>query len=146
MRLAAAADPAQFEFAQTRSEEIHAELWAIVEENVRQGRESAIMALFVASINEVIDVHSLRLAAVNLRLPRVLGVLMYGVLLLSFLLVGVANSGNQKRDFAAMVLFAMVFVAAMMIIIDLDRSQQGTITVGQTALTDLLQQMTAPAP
>ncbi len=68
------------------------------------------------------------------------------VLLLSFLLVGVANSGNQKRDFVAMLLFAMVFAAALMIIFDIDRPLQGTITVSQTTLTDLLRQMTPPAP
>ena len=64
VRLAAASDPTQLESTITRSEEIHGELWSIVEDNVRQGQESDIMALFIESINEVIDVHTLRLAAV----------------------------------------------------------------------------------
>ena len=144
VRLAAASDPAQFESAITRSEEIHGELWSIVEDNVRQGKESDVMALFVESINEVIDVHSLRLAAVNLRLPRLLGVVLFAATVLSFLLVGVANSSDGKRDFAAILLFGLAFVAVLMIIVDLDRPQEGLLTVSQTALSDLLDKMTTP--
>jgi hypothetical protein len=147
VRLAAAADPERlFEATVTRSEEIQSELWSIVENNVRQGWESDIIGLFITSINEVIDVHSLRLAAVDLRLPRLLGVVSYAATLLSFLLVGVANSGDKKRDFLAILLFALAYVAVLMIVIDLDRPQQGLLTVSQTALTDLLRQMTAPIP
>ncbi len=146
VRLAAAADPALLESAITRSEEIHGQLWSIVEDNVSQGRESDVMALFVESINEVIDVHSLRLAAVNLRLPRLLGVVLYAATVLSFLLVGVANSADRKRDFFAILLFALAFVAVLMIIVDLDRPQQGLLTVSQQAMSDLLRQMTTPVP
>jgi hypothetical protein len=142
VRLAAAADPAVLESAVTRSEEIHGELWSIVEDNVSKGQESDIMALFVDSINEVIDVHSLRLAAVDLRLPRLLGMVLYAATLLSFLLVGVASSADGKRDPVAILLFALALVAVLMIVVDLDRPQQGLLTVSQTALSDLLRQMT----
>ena len=128
----------------TRSEEIHGELWSIVEDNVRQGKESDITALYVESINEVINVHSLRLAAVNLRLPRLLRVVLFAATVLSFLLVGVANSADGKRDFAAILLFALAFVAVLMIMVDLDRPQEGLLTISQTALSDLLQQMAPP--
>jgi hypothetical protein len=145
VRLAAAADlTTLLESAMTRSEEIHGELWSIVEDNVRQGQDSDIMALFVESINEVIDVHSLRLAAADLRLPRLLGVVLYAATILSFLLVGVASSSDGKRDPIAILLFALAFVAVLMIIVDLDRPQQGLLTVSQRALSDLLGQMTTP--
>jgi hypothetical protein len=146
VRLAAAADPALFDSALARSEEIHGELWSIVEDHVRQGRESAIMALFVDAINEVIDVHSLRLVAVDLRLPRLLGLVLYAATTLSFLLVGVASSADQKRDLLAIFLLALAFVAVLMIVVDLDRPQQGLLTVSQAALSDLLRQMTTVAP
>ena len=146
VRLAAASDQTQQESAITRSEEIHGELWSIVEDNVRQGKESDITALYVESINEVINVHSLRLAAVNLRLPRLLRVVLFAATVLSFLLVGVANSADGKRDFAAILLFALAFVAVLMIMVDLDRPQEGLLTISQTALSDLLEQMTTSVP
>jgi len=141
VRLAAAADPALLESAVTRSEEIHGELWSIVEGNVRQGQESDIMGLLVESINEVIDVHSLRLAAVDLRLPQLLWMVLYAATMLSFLLVGVANSADAKRDPFAILLFALAYVAVLMLVVDLDRPQQGLLTVSQTAMSDLLRQM-----
>ena len=141
IRLAAASDATQYEAAVVRSEAIHGQLWSIVKD-VTQASESAIMALFVDSINEVIDVHSLRLAAVQLRLPRQLGTVLYVATLLSFLLVGISSSANGKRDIFTILLFALAFVAVFMIIVDLDRAQEGLLTVSQTALSDLLAQMT----
>jgi len=146
VRLAAASDPAVFESTLTRSEEIHMQLWSIVEDNVRLGQDSEIMALFVESINEVIDVHSLRLAAVDLRLPRLLGTVLYASTILSFLLVGVASSSDGKRDLIAILIFALAYVAVLVILVDLDQPQRGILNISQTALSDLLQQMTEHAP
>lgn len=145
-QLAAAADPEQLGSALSRSEEIHGQLWSIVEDNVSQGQESGIMALIVDSFNEVIDVHALRLAAIDLRLPRLLGLVLYAATVLSFLLVGVASSAVGKRDSFTILLFALAFVAVLMIIVDLDRPQQGLLTVSQTAMEDLPRSMAAPTP
>ena len=142
LRLAVAEDLGLFDSGLKRSEEIHSELWSLVEDSVSQGQESATMALFVDAINEVIDVHSLRLAAFDLRLPELLWLVLYAATVLSFLLVGVASSADGKRDLLAILLFVLAFVAVLMIIVDLDRPQQGILTVSQTALSDLLRQMT----
>ena len=114
----------------------------IMEDNVRRGNESAIMGLTVDSINDVIDVHSERLFVANLRLPRLLGILLLLATVLSFMLVGVASSADRKRDTSAMIIFALVFVAVLIVIVDLDRPQEGLLTVPQTAMTDLLRQIT----
>ena len=142
VRLTGATDEEMLESALIRSAEVHGELWAIVETNVQQGEESDTMGLYVESINEVIDVASERLAAATLRLPRLLGIVMYVAVLLSFLLVGIANSGDGKRDFFALMLFALALVAVLMIIVDLDRPQQGLLTVSQQWMEDLIQGMT----
>lgn len=144
IRIEAANDPSLLDATATRSEEIHNELWAIMEENVQRGDESAIMGLTVESVNDVIDIHSERLFVANLRLPRILGILLFLATILSFLLVGAASSADRKRDTAAMVLFALVFAAVLIVIIDLDRPQEGLLTVPQTAMTDLLRQITPP--
>ena len=144
VRLAAAEDESLFDATKARSEEIHNEIWSIVEDVVGQGNNSDITALFVESINEVIDVHSDRLAAIDLRLPELLWMVLYAASVLSFLLVGVSSSADGKRDPLAILLFALAFVAVLMIVVDLDRPQQGILTVSQSAMSDLLRQMTAP--
>jgi hypothetical protein len=144
VRLSMVEDPSLFDSVMDRSEGIHGELWSIVEDNVNQGEESATMALFVDSINEVVDVHLLRLTAYELRLPELLGVVLLAATVLSFLLVGIASSSDGKRDPFTIMLFALAFVAVLMVIVDLDRPQQGLLTVSQSAMQDLLQSMTAP--
>jgi hypothetical protein len=142
IRVAAANDPTLYDAVATRSEEIHNELWAIMEDNVGRGNDSDIMGLTIESINDVIDVHSERLFVANLRLPRVLGILLLLATILSFMMVGVASSADRKRDRSAMIIFALVFVAVLIVIVDLDRPQEGLLTVPQTAMTDLLRQIT----
>jgi len=141
VRLAAAADLAHMESAMTRSEEIHGQLWSVVEDNVSQGQDSDIMALFIESVNEVIDVHTLRLTAAEMRLPRIFGLMFYAAAVVSFLLMGVVDSSDGKRDPTATILFAVALVAVLMIIVDLDRPQEGLLNISQTAMSDLLGQM-----
>jgi hypothetical protein len=146
IRLAAASDSSLIESTLTRSEEIHTQLWSIVEQVASSDGDSELFALFVESINDVIDVHSLRLAAIEQRLPKQLGIVLYAATLLSFLLVGVASSADGERNMMAILLFALAFVAVFMIIVDLDRPQEGLLTVSQTALSDLLKQMSSVVP
>ncbi len=142
VRLAPATDRTLFESSLARSEEIQVQLWRIVAEQVNQGEESATMALYVESINEVIDVHTLRLTAIERRLPRRLGIMMYGAIILSFLLMGVAASRDEKPlPRLATLLYALALTAIFVIVVDLDRPQGGLVTVSQQALADLLNLM-----
>lgn len=141
IRIAAADDASLFKAVVLRSEEIHNELWAIMEEGVRAGYESDIMGLTVSSVNDVIDVHATRIYVATLRLPEILGFLLLLATVLSFMLVGIASSADRKRDTAAIVIFALVFAAVLFVIVDLDRPQEGLLRVPQTAMTDLLRQI-----
>ncbi len=141
VRIVGAADPAHLESAMTRSEEIHGELWSIVEDNTSQGQSSDIMALFVESVNDVIDMHTLRLTAGQMRLPRLFGFMFYAAAMVSFLLMGMVDSSDGKRNHTATVLFALALVAVLMIIVDLDRPFEGLLTISQTAMSDLLDMM-----
>jgi len=142
VRLDAANQVVTLRVAIERSEIAHNEMWRIIERNVNEGRKNDIMASLVESVNDVISTHSLRLTAAIKRLPKILGIVLVVSTILSFSLVGVASSADRKRDTSAIFLFALVFMAVFMIIVDLDRPQEGTLTVSQTAITDLLRQIT----
>jgi len=142
VRLEAANQQIELPVAMTHSEEIHKKLWAVVENNVRQGNDTDIMTSLVESVNNVINTHNRRLTAATKRLPRILGITLLAATLLSFLLVGVASSADRKRDTAAILIFALAFIAVQMIMVDLDRPHEGMLTVSQTAMTDLLRQIT----
>lgn len=141
VRLDAADQLIDLQEAIARSETIHRALWKIVEGSVKRGNESDIMTTVAQAINDVINIHSLRITAATKRLPIILGVVLIAATILSFLLVGVASSADRKRDIAAVSLFALAFIAVMIIMVDLDRPQQGMLTVSQTAMMNLQRQI-----
>jgi len=141
LRLDAANQVVKLPYAVSQSERIHGEMWIIIERSVKQGNDSDIMTSLVDAVNDVIKTHSLRITAAHKRLPRILGLVLIMSTILSFSLVGVASSVDRKRDTAAIFLFALVFTSVLMIMVDLDRPQEGTLTVSQTAMTDVLRQI-----
>ena len=141
VRIAAANLEMELPRALERSEEIHGDLWIIIERSVKQGNDSDVMATLVEAVNDVIKTHSIRLTAALKRLPKILGLVLITSTILCFMLVGVASSADRKRDTPAILLFAIVFTAVLMIMVDLDRPQGGTLRVSQTAMADVLRQI-----
>ena len=60
----AALDPSKLAEMRDRSEQIHAELWSRAEMVARANAQSPVAALYIQSLNEVIDLHTKRAVAV----------------------------------------------------------------------------------
>ena len=143
----AAVDPAKLEEARGRSEEIHNQLWSIVEGQVGQNQDGDTAKLFVDVVNHMFDVYGQRLAAVSdLRLLPLMWQVLYGTALLTFFVVGLVSSVDGKRNAIVWILLALVLAAVLMLIADLDRPQAGLLTVSQHTLRDLQREFAAPAP
>jgi len=143
----AGVEPEKLDEAIRRSEEIHNQLWSIVEGQAREYPDSVMLGLFVDAVNEVIDVHSLRVVAgSSLRIPPLMWLVFYGTTVLSFFLVGIASSADGKRNLIGILLFALALAAVLLLLVDLDRAQEGLLNVGQKALIDLQRQLAAPMP
>ena len=84
-----------------------------------------------------------RLTAAQLRLPRKYGIMLTTVALMSFLLIGIASSSDEKRAYIPILIFVLAFMAVFLIVVDLDRPQEGFVTVSRQSMSDLLQSMTA---
>lgn len=141
VRLAPTENPELLELSVLRSEEIQHALWTDVKELVLAGEESATMALYVESINEVFDVHLSRITAAERRLPNRYWQLLMTAMFFSFLLIGIASSADKRRAYTPVVLYAFAFMAVFLIVIDLDRPQEGYITVSQQAMDTLLRRI-----
>jgi hypothetical protein len=143
----AAVDPANLEEARRRSEEIHNQLWLIVEGQAGDYSDSGTAKLFVDAVNHMFDVYGQRLAAVSsLRLRPLMWQVLYGTAVLTFFLVGLVSSVDGKRNAVVWILLALVLAAILILIADLDRSQEGLLTVSQQALWDLQGKFGTPAP
>lgn len=131
----------------SRSEHLHAQLWAHTVAVGERHATSIVFGLFVQSLNEVIDLHAKRVAAgLRNRIPGAIWVALFAVAALSLAAMGYhAGLSRTSRSLAEMAV-AIAFSVVIGLIADLDRPQEGTLTVSQQALIDLRQSMQESRP
>jgi hypothetical protein len=138
-------DQAQLEANFARSDEIQNELWAIAESLAKGSASSEVFALYISSLNDMIDLGETRLTAiVYARVPEtVIWLLILGAAL-TLGMVGFQAGLHRRRSLISAVVLVVVLGAVIMLIVDLDRPRQGLIQVTQQPLIDVIQQMGAP--
>ena len=141
LRLAAHLDPAQLAAVVTRSEEIHNELWASAEVIAVESPLDTI-SLYISAVNEVIDLHAERVAVgIDIRIPPTILLGVYIVALFTMFLVGVQTGYGEKRNYLALVVLVLILAVVFLLIVDLDRAQEGLLRVSQLPLYDLQRQL-----
>jgi len=147
IRLEAVTDPDTTAYALARSEEIHTELWNRAEViAVTASPNSDMVALFIESLNEVIDVHTERIVVGFFRIPLNIWLAVYFIALLTMAMVGFQNGVTGNRAFVTQLVMILAFAGVILLIVDLDRPQEGFIQVSQQALIDLQRQLHATGP
>lgn len=123
-----------------RSEEIHNELWTRAEA-VAQESPSPTTALYIASLNEVIDLHTERInVALVVRLPWGILLSLFLIAILSLALVGLHAGYAESRNLIALVTLVLVLAVVFLLIVDMERGQQGMLRVSNQSLIDLQRQ------
>jgi hypothetical protein len=120
-----------------RSVQIHDLLWkdAVVSAQANPG--SIPTGLFIQSLNELIDLHSKRLAAsLRSRIPVVIWGALYVLAVLSMAMLGYQAGLARSRPSAATLFLAAAFSAVLVLIADLERPGEGLVRVSQQALID----------
>jgi hypothetical protein len=124
-----------------RSEELQAELWTIAE-GVARTEGSDVVALYIESLNEVIDLHTERVVAgVYSRVPPTILWLLVSGVILSLGLVGYDAGQNGRRSPIIAIVLVLSLGAVIWLVVDLDRPQDGLISTSQQPLIDLQEQL-----
>jgi hypothetical protein len=120
-----------------RSERIQGELWSRVERLAGQDR-SPVAALFVQSVNEVIDMQGKRvtLALRNTLPPSILSTL-YAVAILTLVVMGFESGHRRLLSSLPAVALTVTLAMVVALIVDLDRPREGFMQVSQQAMVDL---------
>jgi hypothetical protein len=122
-----------------RSEQLHVLLWKLVEQMTASESPNPVMSIYIASLNEVIDLHTTRLAAITTaRIPYTLYLAMYMVAMLALLMLGFHSGITGQRDIIVTVVLIFIFSTIMLLIIDLDRSWAGFLRTSQQPMIDLV--------
>jgi hypothetical protein len=134
-------DRAQLAANIEESESIQAEMWRIAEDEARTNG-SDVTALFIESLNEVINLHESRVVAgVYSRVPPTILWLLVAGVILSLGLVGYnAGLSGQRSPVIATVL-VVALGATLWLVVDLDRPAEGLIQTSQQPLIDLQEEL-----
>lgn len=125
-----------------RSEELHQELWSRGAAAAEKHPEFITAGLFLQSLNELIDLHAKRLhVSMRSRMPPVIWFSLFILTLLGMTAMGYQAGLSWTRRSPAEILLALAFAGILYLIVDLDRSQEGLLRVGQQAMKDVRQSM-----
>jgi hypothetical protein len=124
------------------SEDLQNRLWALAVPIAAKNPNSIIVGLFVQSLNDVIDLHTKRLtAALRNRIPFAIWAALYGISVFSFAAMGYHSGLTGTTRSLVVIAVAFTFSVVIVLIADLDRSQEGVLKVSPQALIDLRQSM-----
>lgn len=133
--------PANLAEAIGRSERLQSELWGIARAAATVAPTPTV-ALFVAAVNEVIDMHGRRVqAALRNRIPPTIFATLFAVSILVLAASGFVSGLTREKSALASILLALVLAVVIALILDLDRPYEGLLTVSQQAMVDVLTSM-----
>jgi len=121
------------------SSQIQRQLWKMAVTNARIDMNSDIGALYIESVNEIINQQALRVAVgLQARIPTVILVLLFTMVILGMFGVGYQASiaGSSRRSWLSPVMI-LTFSLMITLIASLDRPNSDIMPVSQKPLIDL---------
>lgn len=123
-----------------KSTAIREDLWKQTISMVNEGYTSDVYALYIESLNEIINLHSKRTFLIfGIRVPNILWIILFLLLVLSFGSMGYISGFRECRNIGVSLLIIIAFSSVIYLIADLEKSQEGFIRVSQQPLKDVLE-------
>jgi hypothetical protein len=140
--------PANLQQTLQASLRIHRQLWDTAVVNARRDLNSDIGALYMESLNALIDTHAMRVAvALYAGIPDGIWFVLFSLLFLSMFVAGyqVGIAGSTWKSWS-IPLLAVAFSLVITLLVALDRPQSGYIPVSKQPLVDIKAEMSQPLP
>ena len=132
--------------ASDKTEKTHKELWSHAVAVGEKDPRAVTTGLFIQSLNEMIDLHSKRMAALENHVPEVVFLLLYLVSIIALGMLGYRCGLGGRRSLLMAMTTALLIAFVILIIMDLDRPRRGLIQVSQQRLIDLQESLRKPFP
>jgi hypothetical protein len=114
----------------SQSEALQTRLWQEATEVGQSYPNSPVAALFIDSINTVIDLHTKRITAnFRARVPESIWDVLFLVAALSMAGMGYYFGVTDNRSWTANIVLVLAFSAVMLLVVDLDRPWEGSLKV-----------------
>lgn len=118
---------------------IQHQLWDMAVENARIDMNSDVAALYIESLNEMLNYHATRMGVGLLaRLPDFIWVVLYLLVFLGMFGLGYQISLSESKIFSWLTpVMVLTFSLILVLISSLDRPQEGFVTIPQEPLIEL---------
>ena len=139
VRVKAATGKMELGEAVQRSEVLHGKMWAVAEEVNKKDVGGRADALFIQALDEVIDLHLKRVTVGSRsRVPPSIWATLYLLMAVGMVMMGIqAGLSGVRRHIGMDLALAISFSVVLFSIVDLDRPQEGLLTVSQQAMEEL---------
>jgi hypothetical protein len=143
----AGGDAAEVQANVALSVAMHETMWSITEEVARSGHSPDLVSAFGDSMSELIAVHERRVVAgLYSRVPETVLFLLLAGSALSLGMVGYSAGLAKRRSVLSAFVMVVALGAVLVLVIDLDRPQDGFLTVSQQPILDVQRWIGEPSP
>jgi hypothetical protein len=132
--------PEKFREIDTRSKQLHGLIWSHASALAKES-PNAITSIFLQTLNEMIDLHSKRLAAFRNRVPFSIYLVLFVVSIIILWLVGYYFGMRRQKARFLITMVVLLVASVMWLIMDLDQPVRGTIKANQQSLIELHQDL-----
>jgi len=144
LRVIIAEDPAFIEETVRRSEEIHHQLWQVMEMVSDKEPLDIRYSLYIQSVNQLMNLLEERVVVgLHFRIPGAIWLGLFSLAILAMIVVGYQFGQSNRRQLLVSITLALAFSSVIALISDLDRATSGVITVDQEPLYNYHQKITS---
>lgn len=121
-----------------RSEELHSRLWSQAVAAKEKTSSPIFSGYFIQSLNDVIGLHTRQLMVrQEFRIPNAIWIVIYVIMPLAAASIGCHGGLTGRGRPLVAVAFVLIISVVMVLIVDIDHPQRGSLKVSQQALVDL---------
>lgn len=135
--LRAGRDRAAIDIALNQTAELQTQLWNHALLAAQENSDEVKTGYFIESLNDLIDDHTRRVAAMENHVPEVILLLLVFVAAMTIAMTGYSSGLNQTRLSIPRFILVVLTAATLIVIIDLDRPRRGFITVNEQSMLQL---------
>jgi hypothetical protein len=130
----------------SRSQMLQDRMWSHAVAMAQADSRSQIYALFISSLNEMIDLHNSRVTVMQYHIPTTIWYALYFITILCMVMVGYQVGLSGKSNFKVGIVLALTFSSVIFLIADLDRATEGYLHVNQQPMFELQKNMQTLTP